>query len=512
MIGIICLKILLSVKETLKSEVNSLRYNYLITIDDIILQLTNNYDDICIKTVRNAYEYASEKHAGQKRESGEPYIRHPMRVARLIAEWGFDAQMVCAALLHDVIEYCGVSYYELEKEFGKRIADLVDTVSKFDERVAPDKNLPKEVIENQANVALQKNVNEESLFLKVADRIDNLYTIEAMTEEMQLRKVEETKLILLPMIIEERAFRIVEELYELCFEIENRVQYNKITDAYNRIFLENSVYSKKTIDYMQNLFKENNQELPNELQKYSKRMRRFIVEKPSKLSIFRNACNGVGNMIKDFDGNLVKNRIIIYNITIVLENDILKDSSINNLFDVFFDYYTKTPLYNHICVCDCQPTKQSDTTFLLICDKMDNYYRVFLKTEKDYMRFKFGNIVDAGYKLAFSDVNTYDPRDTYKKKIKVYDEDGNARHIDAGASVLDFAFMIHTQVGLHFDYAKVNNNETHHGASKRLNENDMVSIIKSKNETAELKWFSYCKTAKATHELIKYFSYIMDNK
>ena len=141
---------------------------------------------------------------------------------------------------------------------------------------------------------------------------------------------------------------------------------------------------------------------------------------------------------------------------------------------------------------------------------MNNYYRLFVKTEKDYMRFRLGNIVDNDKQLSFTEVNEIDPRDTYKKKIKVFDEDGNARYIDAGATVLDFAFLIHTELGFHFLYAIINGNKTQLGPFVRLNEGDMIKIEHSEEITADIRWFSYCKTSKATHHLVRYFSDILN--
>lgn len=485
-------------------------YEVAVTIDDVLALLYNNHTVVSKGNIKKAYKFALLHHGGQYRVSGEPYVMHPLRVAKLLAEWGFGSEVVIAGLLHDVLEDCDVSFDELSNCFGSNVAKFVNAVTQVDKHMKGFENLSKEEIDKLSDIRLIKNISEESLFIKVADRLDNLYTIGVMEEEKQIKKARDTRELLLPMVVKEKAYKLVEELNELCFKIEHRELYDRIMNAYNKIFKANSIQSKKTITLLQNTFLPNNFDLPGKLLSHSKYMMRVIVEKPFMLSIFRAVSDNAENINNDMDKFLVKDKIVLYNITLVLDNKIIGENPPLSLWDVFFDYYSGYLMSKDICICDCRYTHYSDTAYLLICDRMNNYYRLFIKTEKDYMRFRLGNIVDSDKELSFSEVNEFDPRDTYKKKIKVFDEDGNARYIDAGATALDFAFLIHSEVGFHFSYAIINKVDTQQGPYVRLNNGDMIKIVTSEEETVDIKWFSYCKTSKATHYLVRYFSGILN--
>lgn len=485
-------------------------YETSIFIEDVIALLYNNHTVVSKVNIKKAYNFALEKHNGQKRVSGESYIMHPLRVAKLLAEWGFGSEVVIAGLLHDVIEDCNVSVDMITGMFGSNIANLVDAVTQVNKHMKGLEGLSKKEIDRLSDIRLIKNISEESLFIKVADRLDNLYTIDVMSEAKQLNKARDTREILIPMVIKEKAFKLADELSELCFKIEHRELYNKIFSAYKRILRANSVQSKKTLDFLSNVFSSSCTDLQRNLLPYAKYMKRFIVEKPQMKSIFRTVSSNVENIHNDMDKHLVKDKIVLYNIAIVIDNKVMDENPAISLWDIFFEYYSEVLADKEICICDFRQAHNSKSSYMLICDRMNNYYRLFVKTEKDYMRFRLGNIVDNDKQLSFTEVNEIDPRDTYKKKIKVFDENGNARYIDAGATVLDFAFLIHTELGFHFLYAIINGNKTQQGPFVRLNEGDMIKIEHSEEITADIKWFSYCKTSKATHHLVRYFSDILN--
>lgn len=485
-------------------------YETAISIEDVIALLYNNHTVVSKANVKKAYNFAVEKHNGQTRVSGEPYVMHTLRVAKLLAEWGFGSEVVIAGLLHDTVEDCNVSVEKLSTMFGSNIANLVDAVTQVNRHMKGLEGLSKEEFDRLSDIRLIKNISEESLFIKIADRIDNLYTIDVMSEEKQIKKARDTREILIPMVVKEKAFNLANELEELCFKIEHRELYKKITTAYNRILRANSFQAKKTLSYLSDLFSPKCGDLSDNLLSYAKYMKSFIIEKPYMESIFRKVSDNVGNICNDMDKYLVKDKVVLYHVTIVIDNKVMDNNPSTSLWDIFFEYYSEKLIDRDICICDCRKAHGSESPFMLICDKMKNYYRVFLKTEKDYMRYRLGNIVDNDKQLSFTEVNEIDPRDTYKKKIKVFDENGNARYIDAGATVLDFAFLIHTELGFHFSYAIINNNMAQQGPFVRLNEGDMIKIEHSDEITADIKWFLYCKTAKATYNLVRYFSNIVN--
>ncbi len=123
----------------------------------------------------------------------------------------------------------------------------------------------------------------------------------------------------------------------------------------------------------------------------------------------------------------------------------------------------------------------------------------------EYQRFTYGNIVDADSSLALADINEIEPRDTYNEKIKVFRRDGSAMLIDKGATVLDFAFYIHSDLGYHFDYAMVDESKTQLPAYTRLNDGDTITVVANADISPDITWFNYVKTSKAVHFLVRFF-------
>lgn len=136
---------------------------------------------------------------------------------------------------------------------------------------------------------------------------------------------------------------------------------------------------------------------------------------------------------------------------------------------------------------------------------MDNLYRLFVRTEMEYQRFTYGNIVDADCSLALADINEIEPRDTYNEKIKVFRRDGSAMLIDKGATVLDFAFYIHSDLGYHIDYAMVDESKTQLPAYTRLNDGDTITVVANADISPDVTWFNYVKTSNAVHFLVRFF-------
>ena len=159
--------------------------------------------------IKRAYVFANEKHGGVRRKSGEPYINHCLRAARLLAEHGFESDCLIAALLHDVIEDCDVSLAEIREKFGRQVAKIVDTVTSLNDRDYDGRKLTKKQRDILSDAKLLKKMNLPALYVKIADRIDNLSTISCFSEEKRLRKAQHTREMLIPLAEEAKAFYFV---------------------------------------------------------------------------------------------------------------------------------------------------------------------------------------------------------------------------------------------------------------------------------------------------------------
>ena len=170
-------------------------YRKNISPNDIITGMEVNHTDPDIVLVRKAIQFAEERHNGQMRKGGEPFVNHPLRVGRSMAEWGFGSEAVCAAILHDTVEDCSVSLKQIEELFGEETAELVNAMTAVDENLYKD--VSKTEIDIMSDVRFQQYASRTALFIKVADRLDNLNTIDAMPEKKQILKARHTRDILI---------------------------------------------------------------------------------------------------------------------------------------------------------------------------------------------------------------------------------------------------------------------------------------------------------------------------
>lgn len=188
-----------------------------------------------------------------------------------------------------------------------------------------------------------------------------------------------------------------------------------------------------------------------------------------------------------------------------MSDELLDENSSLLPHNIFFQYFDKAlSLKGFYLIKYCYTTSNGAGCFLL-SDEMDNLYRLFVRTELEFQRFLYGSIVDADSAFAITDVNEIEPRDTYNEKINVFRRDGSVMSIDKGATVLDFAFNIHPELGLHFDYAMIDESKTHLPKYTRLNEGDLITIVSNEEIRPDITWFKYSRTSKAVHSLVKYF-------
>ena len=480
-------------------------YERKVSINDVMDDYSQNHKVGDKKIIRKAYEYAASKHMGMKRGSGEPFINHPLRVARFIAQWGFESDTIAAALLHDVVEDCQIELSEIEALFGSNTAQIVDVVTALSDRDFLDHTLTKEQRDILSDARLQRKMNEKALYVKIADRIDNLSTLDGVAEEKRIPKAEHTREIIIPMAVLEHAYMHVDTLEELCFQIEHPQMYQLIESRAAQIRNENTRCCARTMDMLKDLFSPGSQADCGGLEDYQQYLKGLLHGIRSSVSIFRQISREAENIKRDWQSLLVKERVAFYDLTLILSDRILEEKKGLHPFHLFFQYFEKCLSARGMYLLRYENTTYGGDVYFILADEMDNLYRLFIKTEKDYKRYMHGNIIDSEGELYIKDVNDFEPRDTYNDKIRVIDRDGCAVMIERGASVLDFAFYIHTDLGLHFDYAMIDESKTQLPAYTRLNEGDRITIVANEQVTPNITWFNYIKTRKAVHHLVSFF-------
>lgn len=196
-------------------------YYIYMTREELLATAGQKYDEVPVLVLASAIDYATEKHAGQKRKSGEPYINHPLAVAEILIEWGMDIDTVVAGVLHDTVEDTDATLDELESLFGRDVAFLVDGVTKVSQARAGMRSLDSYLPHTKDNLTkLMIAVGEDVrvIIIKLADRLHNMRTLQFMSPEKQKKIARETIEVFAPLADRLNMGRVRVQLEELSFK------------------------------------------------------------------------------------------------------------------------------------------------------------------------------------------------------------------------------------------------------------------------------------------------------
>ena len=479
-------------------------YQLEVSYNDMMNIYTQNHKVGNKSNIKKAYEFAAEKHDGVLRSSGEPYINHPLRVARLAAEWGFESDVIIACLLHDVVEDCDVTLSDIEEMFDSNVARIVDVVTALSDKDFSDSTPSKEQLDLLSDARLQKKMDLPALYVKIADRIDNLNTLFGVKEEKRIPKAEHTREIIIPLAELANAHRFVSELEELCFQVEHPTRNQEIQDCYNQLCSENKRRTQQSLRVISNAFNPDHN-TDDSMEHILKHVVDFSYSERTAVSIFKRISQNA-NSISDCKKLISKSNTPLYDLTLVVSDDLSDKNSVLKPNDIFFACFEKNLLGKGFYLLDSCPSQEPLTSYFLVSDELDNLYRFYIRTATDQLRFMYGNIIDEDGVLSITDVDEIEPRDTYNEKIRVFRKDDTFMMIDKGATVLDFAFHIHGDLGYHFDYALIDESKTHLPKHTRLNEGDKITIVTNEAISPDISWFKHVKTSKGIAFLVKYFS------
>ena len=305
-------------------------YEKCISLDSVIDSICSNHTCVRKDAIEKAYHFAEAAHKGEFRKTGEPYIMHSLRVAKLTADWGFESDVIISALLHDLIRNCGYTFDDISRLFGNRIAKSVNDLSKVSRKMTFSYGESNHDIDYEKN--LLKSLDKKTLFIKFAECIDNMNTMDGMDLTAQSVKTQHTLDVILPLVHSEGAYQIVDALEELCFKIDNKKQYKKIYEACKQIQNENKFSTDETLHMFSKIFTTNCY-TPDEDMNCSGCIVNFIYNDRSVISISRQLKRLSRNLEDDFKKIMTKETIALYDMGLVLSN------SISNPVDIFFKYY-----------------------------------------------------------------------------------------------------------------------------------------------------------------------------
>lgn len=466
--------------------------------------------------ISKALLFAARVHVKQRRKTGEPYIIHPIAVARTCSDAITSDNeseltvLLSAALLHDVIEDSGeysdhkVTYEELSRKFSPDIADLVQAVTDFD---PGDFSLTRREIDEMSHEKLLDSFqsNPHAAIIKAADRIHNLKSMKGISYEKCVEKVRDTEEVLIPYLKSVSAFRLVQILSDLCFYIRNPSLYNATQTNYKKLLhLNRHVLSREKAALFD--FYINNAKNSSCTIKAVTIYDRYIK------SIFDVTNGNIAN-VNHSAGPELHNSVALKDIFLIID-----DNYSGKPFDPFIQSLPE--LYNlkddteasyRFCVIDVRRDSNGEFYFLLE-DRFSIRYRVFAEKESDYYSRFHGLMVDGAMPKVVSARSAEYIANDGKDVIRVFKRDGSPMYMPRGSTVLDFAFKLHERIGLTAKGAYLNNKkqllELHH----QLYDGDKVEIVADYNKYhhekdivhASIGWFSFIRCKDSVRKLIRY--------
>ena len=456
------------------------------------------YDDKeSIAYIEKAYQFAKEMHHGQTRAGGDLYLIHPVEVALILAQLGFNKEVIAGALLHDVVEDCGCTLDTLAGMFGQEVADLVDVVSAIDkqqfvydsEDIYEDEQFEKASIEEQSFKKLLALGKKHPLgfCIKFADRLNNLRTIGVFPHSKQLEKVKETERWILPVAKALQTEYFFRSIANECFKIQHKFSGEKFFEHYD-------IYHKSN--------KQNIEDLLIRLKEIfaSTCITDIRIKEVREYKVFQDLEKLVKNVniAKVSQGQILK--VTNYNIYLLYKNEKYKDVIGNILHNINANLHD-------IKIIDANIGTFTKKPYYQLEDKFKNKFNLYIMSEADYVVQRNGTM--DGQVNEFLDEDNFDSLET--ELIRVKTKTGQIKYLPQDSTVLDFAFKIHQDVGYGFKYAIINGSKTKSPPYARIYEGDQVEIVVEKDEegeikyNAELKWFAYVNSALAKKKLIKYF-------
>ncbi len=231
-----------------------------IVLDDLLKNI-ESYNPDSLDIIKKAYDYADNMHKGQTRQSGEPYISHPLNVAYILSEMHADQDTICAALMHDTLEDTKATKEEIADLFNKDIANLVDGVTKISKMNFSSKT--EQIFANTRKIILSITNDVRIIIIKLADRLHNMRTLEFKSEYKQKENALETLDIFSPLAYLIGAYRIKSELEDLSFRYLYPDEYKKLESMMNKLNVDSNACLNEVLSNIEEIL--NNNEIPHEI-------------------------------------------------------------------------------------------------------------------------------------------------------------------------------------------------------------------------------------------------------
>ena len=454
------------------------------------------------KQIENATHYIIEKHKNQFRKSGEPYYIHPIESAIILADLKLDKTSILSALLHDVVEDTDTSLEEIEKLFGQNVANIVDGVTKIGKYQFESKE--EEEAENFRKMLVSMANDIRVILVKLADRLHNARTFEFLPEEKQKKKAKETLEIYAPLAARLGLWKIKSELEDISFKYLYPEEYKKVVTFLAESKERQEKYLKeKVIPIIKELLEKHN--IKADIQYRSKHL----------YSIFEKTKRKGLKLSDIYD---------VYGVRILV--DTVKDcyltlgilhSEFKPVPGRFKDYISlpKSNLYQALHTTIVGP----EGKFVEVQIKTHQMHKIAEEGIAAHWRYKGGeklsekdlksfvwlkNILESIKQNPSKELISTVKGDLIQDEIFVFTPKGDLIKLPVGATPVDFAYAIHTQVGNKCKGAKVNGRLV--PLNTKLKSGDVVEIITSPYKKPSRHWLDFVVTSKAKTNIKHYIN------
>lgn len=453
-----------------------------------------------VEIITKAFNFASQAHKGIKRQSGEPYIMHPLAVAKIVCnEIGLGSTSICSALLHDVVEDTDYTVEDIENLFGPKIAQIVDGLTKISGGVFGDKVSAQ--AENFKKLLLTMSSDIRVILIKIADRLHNMRTLGSLAPNKQYKIAGETLYIYAPLANRLGLHRIKTELENLSFKYEHPEEYKEIEEKLQATAAERD-----------ELFRSFTAPISIQLDRMGLKYH-ILARVKSIYSIWNKMQTKHVPFEEIYD---------ILAVRIIFEPR-REDEELNDAFDIYVSIskiYRPHPDRLRDWVSHPKANGYQALHVTLMANN-GQWIEVQIRSERmndvaeqgfaAHWKYKDGGgsedegeldkwlrtikeILDDPQPDAIDFLDTI-KLNLFASEIFVFTPKGDIRTMPQNATVLDFAFSLHTDIGKHCIGAKVNHKLV--PMSHKLESGDQVEVITSKSQKVQPQWLSFASTAKA---------------
>lgn len=474
-------------------------------VQELLTRLSRRLSAEDVERIEQAYSLAREAHMEQKRKSGEPYIMHPVAVAKIVAEeLRLGANPIIAAFLHDVVEDTPYTIEDIRDRFGDDVAFLVDVVTKKKKKPALSPAGSSSQIDNYKQMLNSLHYDIRALLIKLSDRLHNMRTLSSMRPDKQMKIAGETDYFYAPLAHRLGLYYIKREMENLSFRYRCPRDYAYIDECLAKELKEREAGLKSFMFEIERLL-ENNDIFMARTEVYSR----------GPYSAWRKM-HSTGCDFKHVEGKYYI-RIIYPNTHEYSE----KDMSLK-IYSILTDRFKEKPgsVANFI---DSPKENGYQSYHVQLLTQQGTWEEVHISSERMIRKSQFGCIAEStetnitnwlekfkhvlqematrGKEVEYMDGVT---SSFYNDDITAYTPDGKAVILPKGATALDFAFEIHSELGLHAQYARINGLLV--SVKTELERGDVVYIGKNDNIIPKKDWLEHVSTYKAKSHITTFLN------